>query len=376
MRTVVLVSLAVLLLPALAGAALCPACGDKMFITNIGKCVDCGGQTSSGAFKLCPKCSDKLKQCQACRAPLGGAKDAADKHGEDAGSTRRKPPLGGPIRLVDRPVGRVVNDCLVLSREDVGLTARASVGQGIIVQLTGDRTSNWEWKFDKSTSECVQAVGDARRRETPVEEGMLGGTVVFLFPFKASKPGQATLLFKGGRPWDWEKNTPQTLKFNLLVREEPKVLTENRRKALSDDLAHFRLLVRFYGPQDQPFRSLQLTADEPAKPAFEPTVAARLTPEAARRIIDHLAECGFLAEAVDRATEREPVYKEPCYVLDACGGKLMLRAGLGWGARTLAHLQTLAKTLDGQAAEAMKSLLDSLKDQAGQWSQSEAGAAE
>ncbi len=218
MRTVAIVSFAVLLLSPLALADLCPACKDKMFITNIGKCVECGGATSSGAFKLCPACSRKLKQCQACRAPLDAAK-ADDKGGDPPASPRRKPPLGSPIRLIDRPAGRIVNDCLVLSREDAGLTARPCVDQPVIVQLTGDRTSGWEWKFDKSSSDCLQTVGEPRRRETPVEEGMLGGTVVFLFPFRAVKPGQAVLLFRGGRPWDWEKNTTQTLKFNAPVRE-------------------------------------------------------------------------------------------------------------------------------------------------------------
>ncbi|HOD83563.1 MAG: Chagasin family peptidase inhibitor I42 [Planctomycetes bacterium ADurb.Bin126] len=370
MRTVAIVSFAVLLLSPLARADLCPACADKMFITNIGKCVECGGETSSGAFKLCPACSRKLKQCQACRSALDAAK-ADDKGGDPSAPPRRKPVLDGPIRLVDRPAGRVVNDCLVLAREDAGLTARPSVGQPVIVQLTGDRTSGWEWKFDKASSDCVQAVGEARRRETPVEEGMLGGTVVFLFPFRAAKPGQAVLVFRGGRPWDWEKNTTQALKFNVLVREDPKVLTDNRRKELLGDLPHFRLVLRFYGPRDEPFRSLELTTSDPAPPADARAASVKVGPEAATRIVEHLADSGFLAAAIDRASEREPVYKQPCYVLDACGGKLMLRDGLGWDARTLARLQALAKTLDGQAAQAMQSLLDALKDQARQWEQDE-----
>ena len=55
-----------------ARAELCPKCKDKMFIMNIGKCVECGGPTTSGAHKLCPKCSRKLGQCEHCRAKLKG----------------------------------------------------------------------------------------------------------------------------------------------------------------------------------------------------------------------------------------------------------------------------------------------------------------
>lgn len=57
-----------------AGAELCPNCKGKSYIKNLGQCVECESITTSGAFKLCMKCSRKLNQCEHCRAPL-----AADK---------------------------------------------------------------------------------------------------------------------------------------------------------------------------------------------------------------------------------------------------------------------------------------------------------
>ncbi|MST01018.1 MAG: hypothetical protein EXS29_06885 [Pedosphaera sp.] len=51
-------------------AALCAKHKGSAFIANVGECKECGGFTSSGAFKLCAKCSAKLAQCQACRADL------------------------------------------------------------------------------------------------------------------------------------------------------------------------------------------------------------------------------------------------------------------------------------------------------------------
>jgi hypothetical protein len=53
-----------------AQAELCVKCKDSMFTQEIGKCVECGGTTSSGAFKLCKTCSAKLDQCEHCRAAL------------------------------------------------------------------------------------------------------------------------------------------------------------------------------------------------------------------------------------------------------------------------------------------------------------------
>jgi inhibitor of cysteine peptidase len=55
---------------------MCGKCRDLMFIDSQGKCIDCGGPTSSGALQLCPKCSAKRHQCEHCLAKLS-EKDAA-----------------------------------------------------------------------------------------------------------------------------------------------------------------------------------------------------------------------------------------------------------------------------------------------------------
>jgi serpin B len=52
-------------------ADLCPKCKGMMYTMDIGKCANCAGDTTSGAFKLCKACSTKLGQCEHCRAPLG-----------------------------------------------------------------------------------------------------------------------------------------------------------------------------------------------------------------------------------------------------------------------------------------------------------------
>jgi len=84
--------LAPLLCAAAAKAELCRNCRTMSFIANVGKCAQCSGATSSGAHKLCRKCSGKLRQCQNCRAPLGAAGD------------RRAPPAK-PVRPIGpRPV--------------------------------------------------------------------------------------------------------------------------------------------------------------------------------------------------------------------------------------------------------------------------------
>ena len=58
-----------------AQAALCGKCRPLMFIDSEGKCIDCGGPTSSGALQLCPKCSAKRQQCEHCLAKLSDKDD-------------------------------------------------------------------------------------------------------------------------------------------------------------------------------------------------------------------------------------------------------------------------------------------------------------
>src|SRR5208283_459815 len=67
-------------------AALCGKCRDLMFIESEGKCSDCGGPTTSGALKICPKCSARRHQCEHCLSPTT-AKD------ENAAESRPADPV-------------------------------------------------------------------------------------------------------------------------------------------------------------------------------------------------------------------------------------------------------------------------------------------
>ncbi len=58
-------------------AAMCGKCHDLMFVDSQGKCIDCGGPTSSGALQLCPKCSAKRHQCEHCLSKLSDKDEAA-----------------------------------------------------------------------------------------------------------------------------------------------------------------------------------------------------------------------------------------------------------------------------------------------------------
>ena len=85
----------VLVCSASAWAALCPKCRDLMFVDSVGKCSACGGATSSGALKLCPKCSASQHKCEHCLAKVDAADSPVEPSARES-APAEKPPAEKP----------------------------------------------------------------------------------------------------------------------------------------------------------------------------------------------------------------------------------------------------------------------------------------
>jgi inhibitor of cysteine peptidase len=166
-----------------AAAELCPKCKGMMYIQNIGKCKACGGPTSSGAFKLCKKCSAKLGQCEHCRAPL---KKAA-----------------------------LPTDSIVVDEKANGKTVTAEVGKLVVVKLAGNPTTGYSWTVKKLEGKALEQVGKLKYEARKVPRGMAGSGGKFLATFKAVGPGKAAIEMAYARPW--EKGKPPIRTFKLAV---------------------------------------------------------------------------------------------------------------------------------------------------------------
>ncbi len=127
-----------------ATAELCKKCSGKMVIMSVGTCAECGGHTSSGAYKLCKACSKKLGECEHCRAKLGGGKKA--DNGKQADAKKDLARAGEQIR------GKVGDRKLQKLRPDSGVITDAATLKKLLEKWD---CKNPSWSTDFETNFVV-----------------------------------------------------------------------------------------------------------------------------------------------------------------------------------------------------------------------------
>jgi hypothetical protein len=137
-----------------------------------------------------------------------------------------------------------------------------------------------------------------------------------------------------------------------------------RAKELKDGVKSFRLELNYNGDADKPFYRLTLgvppSGPDRSNPFHRP---AQVSEEQAGKIIDHLAQEGFLTKAVDLREEKVSQPTMPGYALKVGN----FYQDLGWGLPMLKRLDGLRKMLDGDAAKGMDFLLGRLSGFRKQW---------
>ena len=178
---------------ALAAAAagpggLCEKCAPGIYIQNVGKCVECGARTSSGAFKLCRACSAKLGQCMHCRAPLAAA---------------AAPAAGGAAAVEAGPA-------------DDGGTKTVPQGGVLRVTLPSNVTTGYRWAVASLQGGGLRAGGD--RYENPrTAPGMVGAPGRQVFDFNAAAAGTNRLEMAYARPWEKDAKPAEVFRLTVIV---------------------------------------------------------------------------------------------------------------------------------------------------------------
>lgn len=186
----VLVSLALVGLCAggRAWAEVCEKCRDLPVTLDKGKCVECGGETRTSAFKLCVKCAEKLKQCERCRVAMATKEEAG----------------GG--KVADLKDVRV-------NKDSNGKEVALKIGQQLIIDIPGNPTTGYIWRAAKLESAVLESAGDPKYQTRPHAPAMEGVGGTFTFTFRAKEAGQATINLGYIRPW--EKDVPPVQTFTL-----------------------------------------------------------------------------------------------------------------------------------------------------------------
>jgi predicted secreted protein len=334
---------ALVLLGAAAGARaeLCNECKKYAFIQSVGKCEVCGKETTSGAMRLCPACSVRLRQCEHCRVALGPAAEAP-----------------APVAAAQPPAATEWPAMITVTEADDGQTRYLPIGSGLEVRLKGTATTGYRWVE-------LAGAGDALTKTHGPDYvsggfgGVVGGGGAFVTRYQAVKVGRTEVRLGYRRLWDIARPASKTFTLKVEVVADP---APDRVQRLKSDLANFRLNLRYYGEKEKDFHALSLSGTRHKLVLGAPKdLAAQVSDAEAARIVDYLSGAGWLGRAIDTSKAKFSDPEGPCYVLTVSGGdraKAVTYVGdLGWGKEMYARLRSLRGVLGGDAAAKMDQLL-------------------
>lgn len=116
---------------------------------------------------------------------------------------KRLPAPGGRLQPIE------------LTTADNGKTVVAAVGKQVVISLEGNPTTGYGWRTAEVSGKAVEQVGKPKYTTRPHPPGMVGVGGVFVFAFKAVRPGKATVKLAYARPW--EKNQPPARTFSVTI---------------------------------------------------------------------------------------------------------------------------------------------------------------
>lgn len=343
---------ALVLLGAAAGARaeLCNECKKYAFIQSIGTCEVCGKDTTSGAFRLCPACSARLRQCEHCRAALGPAAEA---------------PAQVPAAL---PPAADWSAMVTVTESDDGQTRYLPVGSSIEVRLKGNATTGYRWVETANVCDALTRTHGPDYVSGGLE-GVIGGGGMFVTRYQAAKVGRTEIRLGYRRLWDITKPASKTFTLKVEVVADP---APDRVQRLKSGLPYFRLDLRYHGDKEKDFGALSLSGSRQKLVLRAPKdLAAQVSDAEAARIVDHLSAAGWLGRAIDTSQTKFTDPEGPCYVLTVSGGDrakaITLVGNLGWGKEMDARLRSLRTVLEGDAAAKMDQLLAHLAGMEATW---------
>jgi len=332
-----------------------------MFTADVGKCVVCGGDTTSGAHKLCPRCSARLGQCEHCRAPLR--------------------PIPRPIPTVAPCKTPPVFVRVVTGTADGNAPAPEEwIAKALAEHGSPKAQADTGWiEISCDKQEVYSSMQGGRKIEAVIlSPRQLNETTVVV---TGTKIGKAEHLIKlrnalGEQTVRQLTDYPAPGNVFLAVRigTVPSPKAAERAKAFKNAVEHFRLAIQIHNAPklDPPLLGLLLAVRPADDEATRPGVT--IDKAQAERIIDYLTNEGFLDQAADIAGKAYVPPDHTAYTMTLMGpAPMKLCQELGWNLAMYRRLEGLKTVLTGEAKSSMDDLLKRLAGYRRQWEGSAEG---
>ncbi len=151
------------------------------------------------------RCVDRPQSQAECRQKPVRAGDHAPK-------AAAQPKAAQPKQKSKPPADRII-----VGPTDNGKTITAEVGKTVELRLTGDRATGNDWQITGVSGNSLQPAGKPQFTPAPNIPGKLGG--VFSFPYKAVRPGRATIKAAFFRPGDKNPRPTHTYRVDVMVKK-------------------------------------------------------------------------------------------------------------------------------------------------------------
>jgi len=211
-----------------------------------------------------------------------------------------------------------------------------------------------------------------------IEEGMRKGSE-YLLCFERLRSKQKVQHLLRAEPLEKRKELLAAIaKVQADRKKREDEVAAKRAEVLKKSAGSFGLAVWYHGADEQRHHSVSLIGPDAwallqralpsLKVKWEGPPPLPLSKEQVDRIIDHLVADGFLARASDIGEKRNAPPQGPAYTMTVSGAaRMQLHEVMGWNLEMLERLDTLHAVLDGDAAGAMKKLIDALAEKRKEW---------
>jgi inhibitor of cysteine peptidase len=107
-----------------------------------------------------------------------------------------------------------------LTESDNGKTIKVKMGEVVRILLKGNPTTGYSWRTGKLDGKSIEQKGEAKYTTNPHPRGMVGVGGMFVFTFKAAKPGTTEVNLEYARPWEKGKKPVKSFTTTIDVQEK------------------------------------------------------------------------------------------------------------------------------------------------------------